>query len=341
MKTALLGYAQSGKRTLFSLLTGREVADSAKAGESIEGHADVCDVRVDRIADICRPEKIKYAENLFVLCPDVCSGAEARGWLDAARKCDLTCMLIRAYQDDSVYHPAGSVDEDRDRRELDVELILADLDVVEKRLVRMEKEKRAGQTAAQALEEKVLERCRVTLESEGKLLGLNLEEHEYVAISSLGLLTMKPVLWVYNVGEEDIVEGGVDARVSCKIEREIMGIEDPAERNEYLATLGVGTSGVDRVNSAAYEALGLMSFYTMGKDEVRAWTIRKGSTAPAAAGKVHSDMERGFIRAEVTKYDDLIAAGSEAAVKEQGRMLLKGKNYIIEDGDICSFLFNV
>ena len=159
---------------------------------------------------------------------------------------------------------------------------------------------------------------------------------------SLGLLSLKPVLWTYNVDEKDVKDGGLDpVTISCKIEQEITAIEDAEERKQYLAELGLTSPGVDRMNRAAYDTLGLMSFYTMGEDEARAWTIRKGSTAPVAAGKIHTDIERGFIRVEVVKYDDLLAAGSEAAVKAQGKIQLKGKDYIIEDGDICNFRFNV
>ncbi len=168
---------------------------------------------------------------------------------------------------------------------------------------------------------------------------------ELSAICSLNLVTLMPVLWIYNVDEDRVAgsagEGGDVFLISALIEKEIMGIEDPTERDEYLKALDLDTSGLDRLNAAAYDALGLMSFYTMGKDEVRAWTIRKGTPAPAAGGKIHSDIERGFIRVEVIKYDDLVVAGSEAAAKSQGKAHLKGKDYIMEDGDICHFRFNV
>jgi len=172
-----------------------------------------------------------------------------------------------------------------------------------------------------------------------------LSVEELSAICSLNLVTLMPVLWIYNVDEDRVAgsrgEGGDVFLISALIEKEIMGIEDPVERDEYLKALNLDSSGLDRLNSAAYDALGLMSFYTMGKDEVRAWTIRKGTPAPAAGGKIHSDIERGFIRVEVIKYDDLVAAGSEAAAKSQGKAHLKGKDYVMEDGDICHFRFNV
>jgi len=341
MKIALLGLPQSGKRTLFALLTGRHVHGPAKPGEIPEGRAPVRDQRVDKIAELVRPQKKTYAETIFQLCPDVVEGS-AREWLDAARRCDAICFVVRAFSSAAVYHPKNTVDAERDRRDLAAELILADLELVETRLGRIEKERRAGLSPAQKLEEQVLIQCKQALEAERPLIGLAIEQHLLGAVRSLGLLTLKPVLWVLNV-DESALSGGTEreVRVSCLIEEEIAEIAEPAERFEYLASLGLKEPGVDRVNRASYDSLGLMSFYTMGEDEVRAWTIRKGSLAPEAAGKIHTDMERGFIRVEVVKYDDLVALGSEKAVKEHGKVMLKGKDYVIEDGDICNFLFNV
>jgi ribosome-binding ATPase len=343
MKIALLGLPQSGKKTLFSLLTGRDVPEHRNEGESIEGVAPIRDQRVDVLADIAQPEKVKYAENKVVLCPDMSEGTGKREWLDAARRCDLLCLVVRDFASESVYHPSGSVDAARDQRTLDTELLLADLELIEKRLERLAKEKKGGKTPAQAKEEEVLLRCRDAVENERGVTTLNLNEDDLAAICSLNLVTLMPILWIRNVDEDRVagVGKGNVFLISALIEKDIMGIEDPAERDEYLKAIGLDSSGLDRLNSAAYDALGLMSFYTMGKDEVRAWTIRKGTLAPTAGGKIHSDIERGFIRVEVIKYDDLVAAGTEAAAKAQGKALLKGKDYIMEDGDICHFRFNV
>lgn len=345
MKIALLGLPQSGKKTLFSLLTGREVPEHRVEGESLEGVAPIRDPRVDVLSDIARPEKTRYAENKVVLCPDMSEGTGKREWLDAARRCDLLCLVVRDFSSESVYHPAGSVDADRDRRTLETELLLADLELIEKRLERLAKEQKGGRTAGQIKEEEVLLKCRDVVENEKGVNSLGLGEEDLAAIRSLNLVTLMPVLRIRNVDEDRLASAGEeDAAVfliSAQIEKEIMGIEDPEERAEYLAALGLESSGLDRLNAAAYDALGLMSFYTMGKDEVRAWTIRKGTPAPAAGGKIHSDIERGFIRVEVIKYDDLVVAGSEVAAKNQGKAMLKGKDYIMEDGDICHFRFNV
>ena len=361
MRVALLGFPQSGKKTFFTLLTGRGRGASGfpalKPGETLEGIALIHDTRVDMLATIFKPEKTKYAENLIALCPDMAPGdakrqwPHQREWLEAARHCDLLCVVVRAFTSDEVYHPSGSVDPERDRLTLEAELLLADLELIEKRLERLAKEKRAGgngrtgQTPQQVQEEQTLGMLKQTIEREMKLVPLTLKPHELDPIRSLNLLILKPVLWVYNVDEDQLgkvkdAAGHNVFTVSCRIEQEIMDLE-PAERDAYLKDLGLAASGLDRLNQAAYDALGLMSFYTVGKDEVRAWTIRKGSTAPTAAGKVHSDIERGFIRVEIIKFDDLIAAGGEAEAKARGKVQVKGRDYVIEDGDICHFRFNV
>ena len=344
MKIALLGLPRAGKKTLFTLLTGRSVPESRKPGDVIEGVAAIRDPRVDRLADICLPQKTVYAENHFVLCPDVeAGGAAGRHWLDAARRCDLLCLVLRAFDSAEVYHPRGSVDPERDRRDLEAELLLADMEIAEKRLTRLEKEARAGLTAEQKAEQQALARCMEALEANRPVRDVALDPGEDAAVRSLSLVTARPVLPAFNVSESYAAaeRGAGTLTISAAIEEEVSEIEDPEERREFLASLGLASAGVDRMNAAAYDALGLMSFYTVGKDECRAWTIRKGSPAPVAGGKIHSDIERGFIRVEVVKFDDLVAAGSEKAAKEAGKLLVKGKDYVIEDGDVCHFLFNV
>jgi len=343
MKIALIGLPQAGKKTLFSLLTGRKVPEVRKPGETVEGVAHIRDARIDTLSDICQPQRKVYAENHFVLCPDAVTGANSREWLDAARRCDLLCLVVRAFASDQVYHPDGEVDAARDTENLKSELLFADMEMVEKRLVRMVKEARAGLSADQKVEQATLQKCMIALENGSRLSDVAFEAHERSSICSLGLLTLIPLLVTHNVSEDDLgsVPDADSLVVSCLIEKDIAAIEDDAERQEFMAATGLASSGLDRMNAAAYDALGLMSFYTIGKDECRAWTIRKGSPGPVAGGKIHSDIERGFIRVEVIKYDDYVAAGSEHAVKELGKMQTKGKDYIIEDGDICHFLFNV
>ncbi len=344
MKVALLGFEQAGKRTFFTLLTGRKIPGALKDDEVLEGVAPIRDKRVDALAEICKPERKKYAENIIALCPVIQEGASSRPWLEAARKCDLLCLVIRDFSAQDVYHPAGSVNAARDRSALESELLLADLELIEKRLERMRKEKKGGQSPREAREEHVLTNLKGVLEKDMRLITVQLDPQDSEAIRSLGLLTLKPILWAINVDEGKLSGLTLPAgefRVSCLIEQEIMALESENDRAEYLASLGMESSGLDRLNSAAYYAMGLISFYTIGEDEVRAWTIRKGAPAPQAAGKVHTDIERGFIRAEIIKYDDLIAAGSEAAAKTAGKHQVKGREYIIEDGDIIHFRFNV
>lgn len=342
MRIALLGLPQAGKRTLLALLTGRVAPDTHKVAEVIEGTATVRDPRVDRLAELFRPRKTTYAENSFVLCPDVEDGG-GREWYDDVRTCHLICLVIRGFRSEAVYHPAGSVDPARDQALIETELALADLERAMNRLLRIEKEKKAGPSAAREIEERALRRAVEVLDTGAWLTNEPFDADERRALNTLGLATLLPVLRVFNVDETDLHRdyGPGSFTVAAQIEREILAIEDAAERREYLQALGLDAPGLDRMNQAAYDALGLMSFYTVGKDEVRAWTIRQGSRAPAAGGKIHSDIERGFIRVEVIKYDDLIAAGSEKAVKDQGKAQLRGKEYTMEDGDICHFLFNV
>jgi len=343
MKIAILGLAQTGKKTLFTLLTGRPVPANRKAGEALEGIAPVRDSRVDALGRLYRPKKITYAENQFVLCPDIGDGSTSRLWIDPARRCDLLFLLIRAFESPDVFHPSGSVDPVRDRAMIESELLLADMQLVDTRLQRLAKEKKGGQTANQALEEDILRRFNAALEEERFLSSVPLSAEEEQVIKSLGLITRTPLLYAYNVSEDEIGKdfGAGVFTISCEIESEIAGIEDEGERREFMEAMGIAEPSLDRINASLYDALGLMSFYTTGEDECRAWTIRKGSKAPVAGGKIHSDIERGFIRVEVMKFDDLMATGSEQAVKKAGKMQLNGKEYIIEDGDICHFLFNV
>ncbi len=343
MKIAILGLAQSGKKTLFSLLTGRSVPETRKPGEVTEGVAAIQDSRVDALSALYKPKKTTYAENQFVLCPDITAGGSSRQWMDPARRCDLVCLLIRSFDSPEVFHPAGSVDPERDRAMIATELILADMQLVETRLQRLAKEKKGSQTATQLMEEDILKRFNAALEEERFLSTVLLEPEEEKVIRSLDLVTRTPLICAYNVAEDDIGKdfGPGVFNISCAIESEIAAIDDEAERQEFMAEMGITQPSLERINAALYDALGLMSFYTSGADECRAWTIRKGSRAPVAGGKIHSDIERGFIRVEVMKYADLMAAGTEQGVKQAGKMQLHGKDYVIEDGDICHFLFNV
>ncbi|MBF0297123.1 MAG: redox-regulated ATPase YchF [Oligoflexia bacterium] len=358
MKIAILGLPMAGKKTLFGLLTARDVLGPKRAGEVISGKANVWDKRVDDISKIAKPAKITYAQTDFVLCSDIDNsggggGQLANSWIQEAKTSDLLCIVVRGFTSEEVYHPAGSVNANRDKENLEAELIFADLDLVEKRLDRIDKDKKKVKTTAiQNLEEETILKFKKTLESNEKLNTLTLSAEEEASINSLNFLTIKPIIWCYNVDEDKLREQQQQPQqttkshddvfiVSAQIEKEILAIDNLEERTEYLKDLNISSLGSDRLNIAAYDLLGLMSFYTMGKDEVRAWTIRKGTSAPKAAGKIHSDIERGFIRVEVIKYNDLMFCGNEQKIRTLGKFMVKGQDYIIEDGDICNFLFNV
>ena len=343
MKIALLGLPQSGKRTLFSLLTGRGTA-AGQLTEPLEGIAPVRDPRVDKIAEIERPEKITYAETGIILCPEIDPGSGTNPWIGAAKLSELLCVLVRDFSSEEVYHPSGSVNAERDRTDIETELLIADLSLIEKRLEKIAKDrKKSKPTHVQLIEESTINRFRDALDENLFLNTLSLNYEEIASVNTLNFLTLKPILLCLNVDEDKVAQNNDDNvfRVSALIEKEITSISDPTERSDFLNDLGLSESGVNRLNSIAYDLLGLMSFYTMGEDEARAWTIKKGTLAPVAGGKIHTDIERGFIRVEVIKFDDLLEAGSEKAVKASGKALLKGKDYIIEDGDICNFRFNV
>lgn len=347
MKIAILGLTQSGKKTFFSLLAARAGNFPAhmKEGESFESTVPTHDPRVDALALLLKPRKVKYAENTIVLCPDIITGSDKKAWVEPARRCDLLCFFIRDFASDQVCHPAGSVDAKRDRSTLESEALLMDLELIEKRLERLSKEKRTSQSSIKDMEAHVLGNIKKTIEKEMRFVRPELEPHAQGIVKNLGFLILTPALWVYNIDESRLTEKAEmepqGIRISCLIEKDIMALDTPEERETYLKELGITSPGTELMIQAAYDALDLISFYTIVKNEISAWTIPKGTKAPAAGGKIHSDIERGFIRVEIIKFDDLITAGSEAAAKAQGKTKVQGKEHVIEDGDICHFLFNV
>ncbi|MBF0103733.1 MAG: redox-regulated ATPase YchF [Deltaproteobacteria bacterium] len=345
MKIAIIGLEQAGKKTLFSLLTGQEVSEHRRPGEVIEGRALVKDSRVDLLSKMYHPEKTIYAATDVILCPDITKGQGDYSWLNETKNSDLICVVVRDFQSAEVYHPDGSVNALRDVDNTLVEFILADLDLVEKRIERIEKDKIKKKADRKSLLEiEVVKKCREVLEANKPLVSLNLNAEEMEAVEHLSFVTLKPILWCHNVDEDKVAAASENEdcfKMSAKIEKEILAMDTPEERQEYLDALGINDLGVNRLNRAAYDRLGLMSFYTVGEDEVRAWTIKKGTLAPVAGGKIHTDIGRGFVRVEVMKYDDLMAVGNEQKLKAAGKVSVKGKDYIIEDGDICHFLFNV
>jgi len=355
MKLGLIGFPQVGKRTLFRLLTGQQANLDEKKGAAL-GLAKVRDVRFDRLVEIYDPRLRTPACFEFTLLPDLDNQASRNDQvLRGLEKVDVICHLVRHFEDDTLFHIKGSVDPRRDIQVVNGELQLSDLLFIEKRLERLEKEynkKRDAQRAA--AETDLLTRMKTHIEKGRPLRSFVFTEDEEKLIASYPLLTRKTVIMILNVGEDALKDPSLIPgfkkhfpeedfewiAVSAKIEEELSLI-DPEEREAFLKDLHLDQPALDRLTLLCYRSLGLISFFTVGPDEVRAWTNRQGTLAPKAAGVIHSDIERGFIRAEVMKYHDLIKLGGEQKVREVGRLMQKGRDYVVEDGDIINFLFNV
>ncbi len=355
MQLGILGLPKAGKTTLFNALTSsRQQTDKFVASKETNlGVAQVHDDRLARLRDLFNPKKYVPATTQYVDIPGISKG-DGKESLDLGelRNVDALVHVVRAFEDPEVIHPDGSVDPSRDLVTLDLELMLADYEIVERRLERLEQAKKRGLTDQEKREQKLLdETIRPALENEKPLRELELEGDDERALRGFQLLSQKPMLVVVNVGEDQIgasteelgIETGeaVDANViSAAIEEEVAQL-DEEDRAEYLEALGLGEPSVVRLVRASYELLGLIAFFTVGEDEVRAWTIRQGTTAKRAAGAVHSDIERGFIRAEVVGWEELLDLGSLAACRDQGKLRLEGKEYLVEDGEVVHYRFNV
>jgi GTP-binding protein YchF len=346
----LIGLPGSGKTAVLRLLTG------APAGART-AVAQVPDPRLDVLAAMFHPRKVTRAAigltELTGLVPGRTARAEANAVLDGARRADALLLVIRCFGDPSVPHPLQSVQPERDARALVDELILADLERVEAVAARLAKSHARKPEEARAAE--ALAACQPALEAGRPLRQAGLAEEQVAALTGYGLLTLKPMLLAANLDEADLrAGGGVPAALAAlaaeaglavvpfcaAVEEEIAAL-DPAERAEFLAAYGLSETGAERLARSAYAALGLISFLTAGEDEVRAWPIRAGTRARQAAGKVHSDIERGFIRAEVASWEDLRRAGSWRALREAGRLRIEGKDYVVQDGDVIEYRFNV
>ena len=355
MKLGLIGFPQVGKRTLFRLLTGKESEPENGKGEA-QGLARVRDERFERLVEIYRPRVETPAQIEFSLLPDLEKQAErnTRIWR-VLEKVDVICHLVRIFPEETVFHVAGSIDPGRDIAALNGELQLNDLLFIEKRIERLEKERgRNGDARRSAQEKELLIRMKDHLETDRFLSTFPFTDEEQKLVSGYIFLTRKPMILILNVGEEQLNEAGLIDQlaadfagqafqwiaVSAKIEEELSRL-DEEDRQAFLEELKIVQPALDKLTLVCFSTLGLISFFTVGPDEVRAWTNRKESLAPQAARVIHSDIERGFIRAEVIKYEDLIQLGNEQKVREAGKLHQKGRDYIVEDGDIINFLFNV
>ncbi|MBI3932526.1 MAG: redox-regulated ATPase YchF [Acidobacteria bacterium] len=358
MKVGIVGVGSSGKSTLFGLLTGTAAAPPSGRPEARVGVARVPDRRVDRLSEMYQPKKKTHAAVEYVDVPGVAKGSGAALVdLPALRGIDALVHVVRAFDSDVAPHPDGSVDALRDAKMLELELILADLGTVERRLERLDAAIKKANRAEDVAERATFLRMREHLEAERPLRELDVSEEERRRLRGYALLSEKPMLLVVNMAEDRVRESesfvassglsGFAARpglalcpVAAPIEAEIAHLP-PEDARAFLADLGLAEPGLDRVIRTSYALLGLLSFLTAGEDECRAWTIRKGTKAQQAAGTIHSDIERGFIRAEVVAFDDLVAAGSLAACRERGTLRLEGKDYVVRDGDVINFRFNV
>ena len=339
MKVGLIGHQGSGKTAIFNALTGLNAQlGQGEKTESRIGVTKVPDVRVDRLAAIFQPRKTTYAEIRFTDFPAQQSKANSN-LLSQMRDVDAMALVLRDFD--------GSSEPLKELRDLLAEMILADLAVVENRLARLKKEK------GKEREAEALARCLKTLESEESLRASSFSPDEETLLSGFGFLSRKPVIALFNVAEEragkeipDSYQAELEKlripglSLSAKVEMEVAQLEEK-DRQAFLTELGIEPPARDRFIRASYRLLDLISFFTTVADEVKAWTIKQGTPARKAAGKIHSDIERGFIRAEVAAYDDFIRYGSEAKCREAGKLRLEGKDYPVQDGDIIHFRFNV
>ncbi|MBR6063002.1 MAG: redox-regulated ATPase YchF [Bacteroidales bacterium] len=363
LKCGIVGLTNSGKTTMFNCISNTKAAVTDFAYSTNKSNIGVCPVPDERLANIdtfIKADKLIYATLDVVDIPGLAKGASqgegiGNSFLADVRLCDALIHVLRCFDNENLPHVEGSVDPVRDIEIVDFELQVKDLEQINKKMLKVEKAVKAGEKTAKH-DYEVLQKYKAHLENFQNVRTMEATPEEKAVVSDMMLLTEKPMMFVCNVNDTDAVNGnaysdavkkyveengGEMLVIAAKIEAEIAELESAEDRAEFLRDAGLNEPGVNKVIQAAYKMLNLISFFTVGGKENRAWTIHKGMLAPQAAGVIHSDLERGFIRAEVIKYADLVQLGSELKCKEAGKLAVEGKNYEVQDGDILHIRFNV